>query len=230
MQIDRNLIGEDFHQLMLDMGEKYVLTKMDGEEYIGNLAMIAKTTSTYMLAERERLMSGTATFPDITAQTTFRGCYFYREANPEKTYIMVSTIPKDTTPLVADIYAIDCNTIVSLAYLVRTTDQRSNTIFVPEIYAEDVKVYMDSTVQKQKYSSDGNLDQTRIFIQIPARYGVTQDSIIIHKEPQFSTETKQVEIMETRYRVESIDVSMCQIIDDKIYGIFDVQLSLDTRG
>lgn len=227
--MDLAAIGRNFHNLMLDMGEDYTLTTPDGEEYTGKISLIAKTASTYMLAEREYLMTGAATFPSMGAQTTFRGCYFHRQINPERTYIMASVIPKDTTTLVADVYAVECNTTVSLAYC-KEKSENYNTYTVPEVYEENVLVYWDSTLQKQRRSSDGNFDQTLYFMQIPARYSVAQDDIVLRKMFQYSEKTGTNEYTDVRFRVESVDSAMIKT-DDKgsIYGIMDVQMSLDTR-
>lgn len=229
--MDRRFIGKNFHNLILDMGEDYSLETKDGEEWVGKISIVAKTASSYMMAEREYLFNGTATFPNIEAQTDFRGCYFTRQINPNMVYILVSTTPKDTTEYVADIYAVGCNASVSLAYAKEITTDRGNRKIVPEIYVEDVPVYWDSTLQKQRRSSDGNFDQSLYFMQIPARFGLAQDEIVIRKMPQYNEKTKQNEWFDTKFRVESIDIAMISPnIDGVASGILDVHMSLDTRG
>lgn len=228
--MDRTLVGRNFHDMVLDMAEDYVLTKSNGEEYTGKISVVAKTASTYMIGEREYLMTGVATFPDVESQTSFRGCYFKREANPKRDYILVSTIPKDTTPYVAEVYAIGCNVEVKLAILKEKFDENGDRVLTPEIYAENVLVYWDGTLQKQRRSSDGNLDQALYYIQIPARYGIAQDHVVFREVYQFNTETNKPELLEVRFRVEAVDPSMMSIDEDEnICGIFDVQLSIDTR-
>lgn len=229
--MDRNFIGNNFLNVLLDMGEDYTLIKHDGEEYKGKISFIAKTASSYMLGDREYLMTGAATFPDVEAQKTFRGCYFKRSIDPDRTYIMVSTIPKDTTDKAAEIYAIGCNVTVDLGYLVETENEKHNKVTSVKIYEKDVCVYWDSSLQKQRRSSDGNFDQSLYYIQIPAFYGITQDEVVIRKMLVRNEKTHEIEIVKTRFRVESIDMGMSSVGDDgTVYGIFDVQLSLDTRG
>lgn len=230
--MDRDFIGNNFYNTLLDIGEDYTLTTHDGEEYKGKISVVAKTASSYMMGDREFLMTGVATFPDIESQSKFRGCYFTRQIAPNRKYILVSTIPKDTTEKMAEIYAIGCNATVNLAYLVETEDKRHNRIFVPEVYAENVSVYWDISLQKQQRSSDGNFDNTLFFIQIPAHYGLSQDEVVIRKAPIRNSKTHELEIIETRFRVESVDFSLSSINEDDetISGIFDVQLSLDNRG
>lgn len=235
MRVDRDYIGRSFHNLMYDMAEDYVLTTPDGEEHQGKVSLVAKTASTYMLAEREFLHTGAMTFPSMEAQTLFRGCYFHRAINPNRIYMLASTIPKDTTPLVADIFAVECNAKVDLAYLVEKTDRKGDLISTPIVFEENVPVYWDSTLQKQQQSSDGNVDQTRFFIQIPARYGIGQDEIVIRKQIQYNQKINMNEIIETRFRVQSVDMSLFGIYqsedkEDTVYGICDVQLSLDTSS
>ncbi len=217
--------------MVVDMSENYTLAKNDGSLYTGKISIVAKTASTYMLAEREYLMNGIATFPDIQSQRTFRGCYFERETVPGRTYIMVSTIPKDTTPYVAEVYAIGCNSTVSLANFTEVRNEKHDIVTVPEIYAKDVQVYMDSTLQKQRRSSDGNFDQTLYYMQIPAKYTVAPDGIVLYRMPKYNEKTNQNEWIETSFRVEAVDTSMSSIDDDgNVYGILDVQMTIDTRG
>lgn len=228
--MDRNVIGNNFWLLMQDLGEDYTITKLDGEEWTGKMSLEIKTTSTYMLSEREYLYSGTATFPDREAQTSFKGCYFNRQTNPDKTYLLVSTIPEPTEDRLADIYVVQCNAIVDLAYLVEVNDDKFNRVMVPHRYANDVQVFFDSTLQKQRRSSDGNFEQTLYYMQIPARFGVAPDHTIIRKLSKFNENTQKVELVDTRFRVESVDYSLMTTDEaGNIYGVCDVQMSIDTR-
>lgn len=231
MKVDRDFIGRSFHNLMQDLAETYTLTTVDGEEYQGHCALIAKTASTYMLAEREFLHQGDMTFPDMESQTLFKGCYFRRERNPQRIYMLASTMPKDTTDYVANVFAVECNAKVDLAYLVEKTNKKGDLVTIPVVFAEDVPVYWDSTLQQQQQGSDGNVDKTRYFMQIPARFGLGQDEVVIRKQPQYNQKTGEVEIVETRFRVQSVDFSLFGTYYDErntntIYGICDVQMSL----
>lgn len=228
--MDRAYVGNNFWLLMQDLGEDYTLIQQSGEKWTGKLSVEIKTTSTYMLSEREYLYSGTATFPDRDAQTTFKGCYFNRQTNPDKTYLMVSTIPEPTDDRVADVFIVQCNTKVDLGYLTTGFDEKGNRIQVVNKYNEDVLAFFDSTLQKQRRSSDGNFEQTLYYMQIPARYGVAPDHVVVRKLSQYNEKTGNVELVETRFRVESVDHSLMSTDDDgNIYGIVDVQMSIDTR-
>lgn len=231
MKVDRDFIGNSFYNLMKDMAETYTLTTHTGDEYQGHCALVAKTASTYMLAEREFLHQGDMTFPDMESQTLFKGCYFRRARNPQRIYMLASTMPKDTTDYVANVFAVECNAKVDLAYLVEKTDRKGDLVTTPVIFAEDIPVYWDSTLQKQQQSSDGNVDQTRFFMQIPAKFGLSQDEVVIRKQPQYNQKTGEVEIIKTQYRVQSVDISLFGTYSGKdtqntIYGICDVQMSL----
>lgn len=229
--MDLGIVGANFYTLMQRLGEDYTLTKIDGEEYTGKISLVANTKSSYMLSEREYLLFGEATFPDIESQTTFRGCYFKRAINPEKTYIMVSTIPEQTSEKLASVYVVQCNEKVDLAYLEETTDEKFDTVTVPVKYAENVDVFFDSTLQKQKQNTDGNFEATMYFMQMPARYTLCPDQVVIRKAFKFNEKTKQNEIAEVRYRVQSVDLSMTTVDENgQIYGIMDVQMSLDMRA
>lgn len=228
--MDRFSVGNDFYDVMLDMAEDYYLTEPDGNTFTGKISLVTGTASSYMISEREHLLKGTATFPSVDAQTNFRGCYFRREMNPKRKYILISTIPRDTTEKVADVYAVMCNTQVSLAILKETTDEKFDMVTVPEIYAKDIDVYWDSTMQKQRRSSDGNFDQTIYAMQIPAVYSLAVDEVVIRKMFQYNEETGKNELIDTIFRVESIDTAMTTVDENGyIHGILDVQMSLDTR-
>lgn len=229
--IDLNAVGENFYNLMQELGEDYTVEMPNGEEWTGKIAIEAKTTSTKLMEEREYLMKGTATFPDIEAQTTFRGCYFHRNINPQKTYLMVSTMPEQTCERVGYVFATECNEIVDLAYLETREDDKFNKITVPVIYKENVRVYFDTTLQKQRRSSDGNLDSTLYYMQMPARFGISEDLVVLRKTYKWNAKTLQNEIVKTRYRVEAVTLSMATIDEDNtVNGIVDVQLSVDLRG
>lgn len=229
--MNKEYIGNNFYGLLQDIGEDYVLETPDGEEYHGKISLETKTSSTYMIEEREYLMIGAATFPDIDAHTTFRGCYFHREINPKHTYLLVSIIPEPTEPRVGYVYAVECNEKVTLAYLEKRTDNKNNRITVPVPFAEDILVYFDTTLQKQRRSSDGNFEQTLYYMQMPARYGLSPDQVVLRKAFRWNDELKKNELVNVRYRVESVTLSMSTVDDEgNIYGICDVQMSIDTRA
>lgn len=227
-----NYVGNKFYELMQDPynAEEYILIQLNGEEWIGRISLEAKTSSTYMMEEREYLQKGTATFPDIDAQTTFRGCYFHRAINPHRTYILVSTIPEPTDGRIGDVFAVECNETVTLAYLEEQVNEKFDRITVPVPFAEDVQVYFDTTLQKQRRSSDGNFEQTLYYMQMPAHYGLSEDQVVLRKSFKWNDELKKNELVDTRYRVESVTLSMTTTDDEgNVYGIMDVQMSMDTR-
>lgn len=215
---------------MEDLGEDYTIQKKDGTEWTGKLALEIKTTSTYMLSEREYLYSGTATFPDRDAQTTFKGCYFNRQTNPDKTYLMVSTVPEPTDERIADVYVVQCNAKVSLGYPIESVDEKGDRVQTVKNYEDDVLAFFDSTLQKQRRSSDGNFEQTLYYMQIPASYGVAPEHVVTRKLSKYNEKTGKTELTDTRFRVESVDHSLMTTDEDgNIYGIVDVQMSIDTR-
>ena len=227
-----NYVGNNFFELMQSEynAEDYVLTQLNGEEWIGRISLEAKTSSTYMMEEREYLQKGTATFPDIESQTTFRGCYFHRAINPERTYILVSTIPEPTDERVGDVFAVECNETVKLAYLEERENEKGDRETIPVVYAEDVQVYFDTTLQKQRRSSDGNFEQTLYYMQMPAHYGLSDDQVVLRKSFKWNDKEKKNELVDVRYRVEAITLSMTTTDEEgNVYGIMDVQMSMDTR-
>lgn len=226
--VNINKIGSRFYDLMMNLGEDYSLETIGGEYFNGKISLVPKTSSTYMLAEREYLLKGTMTFPDVSAQKEFRGCYFKRNIDPDRTYFLVSTIPEPTDGRIADVYCMECNETVQLANLEKRKDKKFNDITVPVVFAENVKVYFDSTVQKQRRSSDGNFDQTLYYMQMPARYGLSQDQIVLRKSFKWDAKKNKNVLTQTRFRVESVDLSLVTTDDGgNIYGVCDVQMSRD---
>lgn len=224
-------IGDNFYKLMMRQGEDYTLYKQNGEEWHGKISLEEKTSSTYMMEEREYAMMGEATFPDIESQTTFRGCYFRREINPNKLYILTSTIPETTNEKIGYIFCVECNETVSLAYLETQTDNKFNKITVPVPFAENINVYFDTTLQKQRRGADGNYVNTLYYMQIPAHYGLSIDQVVLRKGFVWDDKLKKNILKDVPYRVESITLSMATTDDEgNIYGIMDVQMSIDTRA
>lgn len=228
--MNTSVIGNNFYNMLMDMGEDYTITTLDGGEFTGKLSI---TTQKYsrLMEEREYLLQGVATFPDLESQEKFRGCYFTRNIDFPNTYIMISVIPEPTDERIGSVYCVECNAIVTLANLEMQTDEKGDTIAVPVPYAEDIKVYFDTTLQKQRKSSDGNFENTKYYMQMPAHYGIMEDQVVIKKSLMWDDEEKGFKLKDRRYRVESVTTSMTRMdADGNIYGICDVQMSIDTRG
>lgn len=228
--MNTTFIGNNFYQMLMDIGEDYTINLLDGTQFTGKISLEPQRYSK-MLEEREYLMQGAATFPDIEAQEKFRGCYFTRNINHPNTYIMVSVIPEPTDQRIGYIYVVECNETVSLANLEKTMDEKFDEITTPVVFAENVKVYFDTTLQRQRKSSDGNFDVTSYYMQMPAHYGLSEDQVVLRKGFEWDEKQQKNILVDRRYRVESVTLSMAdQDADGNIYGICDVQMSLDTRG
>ncbi len=223
-------VGKAFYDMLMDIGEDYTITKLDGTKFTGKISLEPMNYSK-MLEEREYLMQGAATFPDIQSQNDFRGCYFTRNIDHPDTYIMVSVIPEPTDQRIGYIYCVECNETVSLAYLEEQINEKLDTVTVPVVFASDVKVYFDTTLQKQRRSADGNFDVTSYYMQMPAHYGLSEDQVVLRRAYEWDDKNKKNVLVDRRYRVESVTLSMAdESIDGNVYGIMDVQLSIDTRG
>lgn len=222
--MDKELIGNGFYEVMNDLGEDYTITKYDGSEYTGKIAIRANTVNQYKF-------SGEATFPDIESQTSFLGCYFSVKSDPGKTYLLISSIPEQTSGLLGEVTAVKCNEFVDLAYLTETTDENFNTVTVPKIMFESVPAFVDSTLKQLQKNSDGSFEKTSFTMQIPAKYGISPDQVVLRNSYKFNEKTERNELVKTRYRVESIDMSDSFVTEnEEILGIMSVQFSLDTRG
>lgn len=222
--MDKELIGNGFYEVMNDLGEDYTITKYDESEYTGKIALVANSSNPYKF-------TGEATFPDIESQTSFLGCYFKRNSDPAKTYLLISSNPEQTNRLLGEVTAVKCNELVDLAYLTETTDENFNTVTVPEIMFSNVPAFVDSSLKQLQKNSDGSFDKTSFNMQIPAKYGISPDQVVLRKSYKFNEKTNKNELVQTRYRVESIDMSDSFVTEnEEILGIMSVQFSLDTRG
>lgn len=222
--MDKELIGNGFYEVMNDLGEDYTITKYDGSEYTGKIALVVNSSNPYKF-------SGEATFPDIESQTSFLGCYFKRSSDYLKTYLLISSNPEQTNKLLGEVTAVKCNELVDLAYLTETTDENFNTVTVPEIMYSNVPAFVDSSLKQLQKNSDGSFDKTSFTMQIPAKYGISPDQVVLRKAYKFNEKTNKNELEQTRYRVESIDMSDSFVTEnEEILGIMSVQFSLDTRG
>lgn len=228
----KSFIGNNFYELMQNgyNADDYTLTTFSGEEFTGKISLAVQRYSR-VLEEKEFLLQGVATFPGIEAQETFRGCYFVRETDPMNTYIMVSIVPEPTDERIGQIYCVECNETVTLANLETHTNDKFDEVMEPVPFAEDVKVYFDTTLQRQKSGSDGNFDVTSYYMQMPAYYGISEDQVVLRKTFKWDENQKKNVIAYKRYRVQSVTTSMMKIDEEgNIYGIVDVQMSADTRG
>lgn len=228
----QNFVGTNFYDLMMSdyNAEEYTLTQLNGEKWVGKISLKVQRYSR-VLEEKEYLLQGAATFPNIEAQETFRGCYFKKESDLMNTYILTAIVPEPTDDRIGYVYCVECNETVILANLESHMDERGDKITEPVPFAEDVKVYFDTTLQKQQSSSDGNFDVTSYYMQMPAHYGISEDQVVLRKAFKWDNDLKKNVLAWKRYRVESVTLSTAREGENgKIYGIVDVQMSVDTRG
>lgn len=228
----KSFIGNNFYELLQNgyNAEDYTLYTFDGEEFTGKISLKEQRFSR-VLEEKEFLLQGVATFPDIYAQESFRGCYFVRETDPMNTYILVSIVPEPTDGRIGTVYCVECNEVVTLANIEKHMDEKGDEILDAVPFFEDVKVYFDTTLQKQRRGSDGNFDVTSYFMQIPAYYGISEDQVVLRKALKWDDELKRNVLTWKRYRVEAVTLSMTKEDEEgNLHGILDVQMSVDTRG
>ena len=66
--------------------------------------------------------------------------------------------------------------------------------------------------------------------RIICTYGVAPEHVVTRKLSKYNEKTGKTELTDTRFRVESVDHSLMTTDEDgNIYGIVDVQMSIDTR-
>lgn len=222
--MDKELIGNGFYEVMNDLGEDYTVTISEESKYTGKIALVQNSTNQYKF-------TGEATFPDIESQTSFLGKYFFRESDPTKTYLFTSIIPEQTNEMLGQIDAVKCNEIVDLAYLTETVNEKFDTVTVAVPFAEKIPAFIDSTLRQIRKNSDGSFENTSFVVQIPAKYGISPDQVVLMKSFKFNEKTNENELVKTRYRVESVDLSNSyETESEELVGIVSIQISLDTRG
>lgn len=225
----KNLIdGNDFYETILDMGEEIVfLTEPEIIQY----ASIAphRTTNT---TDGAYWYTGAMTFDSVEQQNSLIGEYFKRQTNNVPNNILTAVMPENTTPKMATVYSVECNEKIDIISHYEETgelDKFGQSILEPVYLAKDVDVYMTMTLEKLDSTTAGSFIGTITKIIMPAKITLSSENIILKKSFVFDDSTKQNVYKDVKYKVESIDTSMMDIIDGKPVGILNCMLTEDKR-
>lgn len=219
--------GEDFYNTIVDMGEDVTfLTDPEIKQY----ASIAphRTTNT---TDGAYWYKGVMTFEDVNQQNKLLGEYFKRQTNSFPKHILTAVMSENTTPKIAEVYAVECNDVVDIISHYEKGERNEFGVeeLIPVYLAQGVDVYI-SVVQKPLIEQvAGAFVETLTNMIIPARFAVSPDNIILKEGIVFDDDLKQNVLKKVPYRIQSVDPSMMDIIDGKYVGILRCSLREDIR-
>lgn len=221
--------GNDFYVTIVEMGEKITfLTEPPIEQY----ASIAphRTTNT---TDGAYWYTGAMTFDSVDQQNTLIGEYFTRQTNPKPNNILTAVMPENTTYKMATVYSVECNEVVDIISHYEETgeyDKYGKPIVAEPVYiGKDIPVYMTMTLNQLENEVSGSFITTTMNLTIPAKYKVSNNSIVLKNNFVFDSDTKETVFKKVKYKIESIDTSMMDEVDGKIVGVLRCLLTEDKR-
>lgn len=209
--------GEDFYATVVDMGEEIeFLTDPIIKQYASITAY--RATGTTNMTDGAYQYRGVMTFDDVSQQNELLGEYFKRQTNKEPVHILASVIPENTTPKIAEVYALECNDKVDIIshYEEGEPDKYGDRPKIPVYIAKDVDCFVTVTQRQLTEQSPGLLVATVTNIILPAKYKLTYDNVVVKKSFVFDDETKENVYTDVKYQVESVDTSMMDMIEKEV--------------
>lgn len=220
--------GIDFYATIVDMGEEITfLTDPPIKQY----ASIAphRTTNTTDGAYWYR---GAMTFDGVEQQNTLVGEYFTRQTNSGPKNILTAVMPENSTPRMATVYTVECNETIDIISHYQGTgeyDDFGEEIVEPVYLAQNVDCYMTMTLERLDSETAGSFVQTITTLTLPAKITISTKNIVLKNSFVFDDKQKKNVYQPVKYRVESIDTSMMDVVDGKIVGILKCLLTEDKR-
>lgn len=222
------IYGEDFYETLVELGESVEFqTEPKVSQYASIIASEIKNT-----ADGVYQYNGAMTFDDRVQQKTLAGKYFIRSSNPEIKNILCAVVPDNTTPKVASVRSVECNcTVDIISHYEKSLFPDKFGIYAetPVYIAQDVDVFWSVTLSKIEEQQQGGVVQTVSNMIIPASFKLSEQNIIIKKEFEFDEDAKENRYSEVKYKINSIDTSMMNVVGDNFYGILKCMLTLDDR-
>lgn len=220
--------GNDFYSIIVDMGEEVTFLT---EPEIKQFASIKphRTTNTTDGAYWYR---GAMTFDDVDQQNSLIGEYFTRQTNAGPKNILASVMPENSTPKVATVYTVECNETVDIISHYEGTgeyDKFGQEIMTPVYLAKNVDCYMTETLERVDSETPGYIVKTVTNLTIPAKFTISSENVVLKNSFVFDSEKNENVYMPVKYKVESIDTSMMDVVNGKIVGILKCLLTGDMR-
>lgn len=222
------LDGNDFYATIVEMGEEITFLT---EPNIIRYASIAphRITNTTDGAYWYR---GAMTFDSVEEQNKLIGEYFTRQTNAGPKYILTSVMPENTTPKMATVYAVECNEVVDVISHYQDTgevDKYGEPIIEPVYLAQDIDVYMTMTLERIQTETPGGFIETKTVIWLPAKTTISSSNIVLKQSFVFDKKLQKNVYSKIKYRVESIDTSMMDIVNEQPVGVVKCLLTEDKR-
>lgn len=220
--------GADFHDTIVDMGEEITFLTEPPIKQFASIAMHRTTNTT----DGAYWYYGAMTFDGVEQQNSLIGEYFTRQTNSGPKNILTAVMPENSTPTMATVYSVECNETVDIISHYEKTgeyNEFNEEILEPVYLAKDVACYMTQTLERVNNETGGFFVQTITNLTIPAKITLSTENVVLKNSFVFDNTLKKNVYQPIRYRVESIDTSMMDIIDGKIVGILKCLLTEDKR-
>lgn len=236
--------GSDFYETIVDMGEEITFLT---EPEIKQFASIAphRTTNTTDGAYWYR---GAMTFDNVEQQNTLLGEYFIRQTNQVPKNILTAVMAENTTPRIGTVYSVECNEVVDIVSHYEKTGEVTEfgeDVLQPIYLARDVACYMTIVLERAERETTGSFVDALTNLVIPARFTLSTNNIILKPGFVYDKTTKSNVYKPVKYRVESVDTSMMDVIyeesevekeegietvtNEKYVGILKCMLTEDKR-
>lgn len=220
--------GIDFYSTIVDMGEEITFLTEPPIKQFASITMHRTTNTT----DGAYWYYGAMTFDSVEQQNTLIGEYFTRQTNNGPKNILTSVMPENTTPRVGTVYTVECNETVDIISHYEGTGEYNDfgeEVLEPVYLAQNVDCYMTMTLERLNNETAGSFIQTISTITLPAKITLSEQNIVLKHSFSFDdTQNKNV-YKPVKYRVESIDTSMMDIVDGKIVGVLKCMLTEDKR-
>lgn len=220
--------GMDFYSTIVDMGEEITFLTEPPIKQFASIAMHRTTNTT----DGAYWYYGAMTFDSVDQQNTLVGEYFTRQTNPGPKNLLTSVMPENTTDRIATVYSVECNeTIDIISHYAGTGEynEHGEEIVVPVYLAQNVDCYMTMTLERVDNETPGYFVQTVTNLTLPAKITLSTNNVVLKNNFVFDEVQKKNVYKPIKYKVESIDTSLMDVVDGKIVGVLKCMLTEDKR-
>lgn len=220
--------GMDFYETIVDLGEEITFLT---EPPISQFASITPHRTTNE-TDGAYWYRGVITFDSVEQQNILIGEYFTRQTNPGPKNILTSVLPENTTERIATVYSVECNEKIDIISHYQGTgeyNEFNEEIVEPVYLAKNVDCYMTMTLERIDNEIGGYFVQTITNLILPAKFTLSTKNTVLKKSFIYDETQKKNIYSPVEYRVESIDTSRMDVVNDKIVGILECLLTEDKR-
>lgn len=220
--------GNDFYATVVDMGEEITFLTDPPITQYASIAMHRTTNTT----DGAYWYYGAMTFDDVEQQNTLIGEYFTRQTNSGPKNILTAVMPENTTPKLGTVYTVECNETIDIISHYEGTGEYNEfgeEIQEPVYLAKDVDCYMTMTLERVNSETAGYFVQTITNLTLPAKFTLSTENIVLKRGFVYDKSLKKNVYQPVKYKVESIDTSLMDVVDGKIVGVLKCMLTEDKR-